>query len=100
MTDELDDVREKEEANYQISVKVLGDSVSLVQDLLDVHALITTTAARSKLILKPEHYVTLHFSLAARYPLTIGSLRCSERTPPTRSEMAAWRSSAPRSRLA
>lgn len=74
MADELDDVREKEEANYHIPLRVLGDSVSLVQDLLDVHALITTTAARSKLILKPEHYVTLHFSLAARYHLTIGSL--------------------------
>jgi hypothetical protein len=74
MPDELNEIREKEEANYQTSLRVLGDSVSLVQDLLDVHALITTTAARSKLILKPEHYVTLHFSLAARYHLTIGSL--------------------------
>jgi hypothetical protein len=74
MADELDDIREKEEANYQTSLKILGDSVSLVHDLLDVHALITTTAARSRLILKPEHYVTLHLSLAARYHLTVGSL--------------------------
>ena len=74
MADELDDIREKEEANYKTSLKVLGDSVSLVEDLLDVHALITTTAARSRLILKPEYYVTLHFSVAARYYLTIGTL--------------------------
>ncbi len=54
MADELDDIRVKEEANYQTSLRVLGDSVSLVEDLLDVHTLITTTAARSRLILKPE----------------------------------------------
>jgi len=35
MASELDEIREKEEANYQTSVKVSGDSVSLVQDLLE-----------------------------------------------------------------
>ena len=56
MTDELDDVREKEEANYQISVKVLGDSVSLVQDLLDVHALKERRVARQfrSLLVQPR----------------------------------------------
>jgi hypothetical protein len=74
MADELHEVRVAEEANYQTSLKVLSDSVSLVQDLLDVQQLITTTAAKTKLILKAEYYVTLQFVLAARYHLTIGSL--------------------------
>jgi hypothetical protein len=74
MADELDEIREAEEANYKTSLKVLGDSVSLVQDLLDVHKLIAATAPKTKLILKAEHYTTLHFTLLARYHLTIGSL--------------------------
>ncbi len=74
MADELDEIREAEEANYQTSLKVLGDSVSLVQDLLDLHKVIATTAPKTKLILKAGYYVTLHFILAARYHLTIGSL--------------------------
>jgi hypothetical protein len=60
MADELDEIREAEEHNYQQSLKVLGDSVSLVEDLLDLHEMITKAAARSKLVLKPEHYVALH----------------------------------------
>src|SRR6266478_4228780 len=74
MADELDEIREAEEANYQTSLKALGDSVSLVQDLLDLHKVIATTAPKTKLILKAEYYVALHFILAARYHLTIGSL--------------------------
>jgi hypothetical protein len=75
MAGELDDVRKAEEENYQTSIRVLGgDSVSLVEDLLDVHRIIANTAAKTKLVLEPGYYVTLHFSLAARYHLTIGSL--------------------------
>jgi hypothetical protein len=74
MADELEEIRGAEEANYQTSRGVLGDSVSLVQDLLDAHKLIAATAPKTKLILKPEHYTTLHFTLLARYHLTIGSL--------------------------
>jgi hypothetical protein len=74
MADELDEIREKEEANYRVSLKLLGDSVSLVQDLVDLHMIIATTAAKTKLILKAEYYVTLQFTLTARYHLSIGSL--------------------------
>jgi hypothetical protein len=74
MADELDEIREAEEANYQTSLKLLGDSVSLVQDLLDLHKAIAVAVPKSKLIMKPEYYVALHFTLAARYHLTIGSL--------------------------
>lgn len=74
MADELDEIREAEEANYQTSLKLLGDSVPLVQDLLDLHKAIAAAAPKTKLILKAEYYVALHFTLAARYHLTIGSL--------------------------
>jgi hypothetical protein len=74
MADELDEIREKEEQNYQTSLRMLGDSVSLVQDLLDLHKAIAAAAPKTKLILKAEYYVALHFTLAARYHLTIGSL--------------------------
>jgi hypothetical protein len=37
MADELDEIREAEEANYRVSLELLGDSVSLVQDLVDLH---------------------------------------------------------------
>ncbi len=74
MADELDEIREAEEANYKTSLKMLGDSVSLVQDLLDLHKVIATTAPKTKLILKAEYYVTLQFTLTARYHLSIGGL--------------------------
>ena len=74
MTDELDEIREKEEANYRVSVGLLGDSVSLVQDLVDLHKVLTKTASKSKTVVKDEHITGLHFLLAVRYHLTIGSV--------------------------
>jgi hypothetical protein len=71
-----------------------------VQDLLDLHKAIAGAAPKTKLILKAEYCVALHLTLAARYHLTIGGLARSGATSPTRSEMAAWRSSALRSQLA
>jgi hypothetical protein len=74
MADELDEIREKEEANYRVSLGLLGDSVSLVEDLVDLHKVITDTASKSKAIVKDEHITGLHFLLAVRYHLSIGSL--------------------------
>jgi hypothetical protein len=70
MNDELDEIREKEEANYRVSLGLLGDSVSLVQDLVDLHKVITETAPQSKAIVKDEHITGLHFLLAVRYHLS------------------------------
>src|SRR6266702_1820250 len=74
MADELDEIRELEEANYRVSLDLLGDSVSLVQDLVDLHKLITATASKSKSVVKDEHITGLHFLLLVRYHLTIGSV--------------------------
>jgi hypothetical protein len=74
MAGELDDIREAEEANYRVSLKLLGDSVSLVQDLVDLYKLIAEIASKSKLAARDEFLTGLHFLLAARYHLTIGAL--------------------------
>ncbi len=74
MADELDEIRTGEEANYQISLKLLGDSVSLVQDLLDLYKLMAEIASKSRLAVRNEFFTGLHFLAASRYHLTIGAL--------------------------
>jgi len=74
MADELDEIRENEEANYQVSLKLLGDSVSLVQDLVDLYKLMVEIASKSTLAARNEFFTGLHFLTASRYHLTIGAL--------------------------
>jgi hypothetical protein len=74
MADELDEIRGKEEDNYQISVRLLRDSVSLVQDIVEQYKLLADVSSKSKLVARNEFITALHFMLAARYHLTIGAL--------------------------
>lgn len=74
MSEELDEIREKEEGNYQVSLRLLGDSVSLVQDLVDLYKLLAEIASKSKLAVRDEFLTGLHFLLASRYQLAIGAL--------------------------
>ena len=41
MSSEIDSIREAEEANYWESVRVLGDSVGLVDDLVSLQEVLT-----------------------------------------------------------
>ena len=74
IADELDEIRAAEEHNYQTSLRLLGDSVSLVQDLLDLYKFLTASATKSDRAARDEFLTGAHFLQAARYQLTIGSL--------------------------
>jgi len=53
-TNELDEIRVGKEANYQTSLRLMGDSVSIVQDLIDLYKLLTRGATKSKLVARDE----------------------------------------------
>src|SRR5262245_20201909 len=74
IADELDEIRNNEEENYQISVGLLGESVTLVQDLLELYRLLAESAGKSELARRDEYITRLYFLLAARYHLTSGTL--------------------------
>ncbi len=71
---ELDEIREGEEANYQTSKKVLGETVSLADDLKDLYEVLVDIATKFPLAAQDQYVTALHFLVGSQYQLTIGSL--------------------------
>lgn len=63
---ELAEVYDAAERNYRESLRLLGDSVLLVQDFVDLYQRMFDIVAGSPLALKDEHVMGLKFSMAAR----------------------------------
>ena len=74
MLEEIDQIRKSEEANYQEGKRILGESVSLVQDLLDLYNLIVDMIKEFKVEPSDEIVAASHFLLGCRYQLTLGTL--------------------------
>lgn len=72
--EELDKIRESEEANYQTSRRVLGESVTLVEDLLDLYRVLGEMIRGSRLGPRDEIVCAGQFLLGCRYQLTLGAL--------------------------
>src|SRR5712692_2119385 len=72
--DEIDQVREYEEANYQTSRKALSDEVSLIQDLFDLYTLLGEMLKASGVKPTDEIVVASQFLLGCRYQLSLGAL--------------------------
>lgn len=71
---ELEEVRDGEEQNYRISIEVLGDSVTLTQDLIDLYRLLVEISTKSEIAARDEIVAALQFLLASQYQLTVGVL--------------------------
>jgi len=72
--DEIDKVREYEEENYQRAKRRIGDSVSIVQDLVDLYKLLGEFIEKSSLALNDEIVCATDSLLACRYQLSMGAL--------------------------
>lgn len=72
--DEIDRVREGEEANYKFARQAVGDSASLIQDLVDLYGLLGDLVRASGLPPDDGVVAASQFLLACRYQLTIGAL--------------------------
>jgi len=71
---EIEDVKAAEEENYQVSRKILGDTVSLVDDVLDLYGVLAEIASKSPLAPRDEYITSLDFLLGSRHQLTLGTL--------------------------
>lgn len=74
VVDEIDEIREAEEMNYQTAKKAVGESFSLVQDVLDLYGLLGDIVKNLGSPPPEEMVASAHFLLASRYQLTLGSL--------------------------
>jgi len=72
--EEIDKVRELEEANYQTARRVLGDSISLVEDLINLYKLLSAMVKESGVEPRDEIVAGSQFLLACRYQLVLGAL--------------------------
>ncbi len=72
--DEIDQIGEAEEANFQTAKTHLRDSVSLVQDLVDLYKLLAEMVKKSGVEPRDEIITAAQFLLACRYQLTLGAL--------------------------
>jgi len=72
--DEIEQVHEIDEANYELSKRLLGDSFSIVQNLLDLYSELGRLIEGT--LVKPpnELVIAVQFVLACRYQLTLGAL--------------------------
>lgn len=73
---ELDEVYENADRNYRESLRLLGDSVLLVQDFVDLYQRISEVVASSKLGANDEYVMGLKFLQGARYYLVVGITDC------------------------
>ena len=73
---ELEDVYESADKNYRESLRLLGDSIALTQDFVDLYQRISDIAAGSPLALKDEHVMGVKFLMAARCYLVTGMADC------------------------
>ena len=72
--DEIEEVRQAEDANYSIATKQLGESASLIQDLVDLYALLGDYLEKSELAGRDEYVCAMDSILACRYQLSMGAL--------------------------
>jgi hypothetical protein len=72
--EELDSIRQSEDANYQTSKRVLGDSVELVEDLLGLYRKLSEMIRVSRLGPRDDLVCAGQFLLGCRYQLTLGAL--------------------------
>lgn len=73
---ELSEVYDGAHANYQQAVKLLGDSVLLVQDCVDLYQRMFEIVAGSKLALKDEYVIGVKFGMAAQCYLITAIADC------------------------
>lgn len=71
---EIEEIREGEEHNYQTSKKLLGDTFSLADDVLDLYRVLADIASKSSLVARDEYVTALHFLVASQYQLTMSVL--------------------------
>jgi hypothetical protein len=71
---ELDDVRIAQESNYQTSLKMLGDTVSIAEDEAELYRLLVALTAKSSVRDKPEVAVAYYFAMGCQYQLATGCL--------------------------
>ncbi len=71
---ELDLLRSGEENNYQVASSQIGESVSLVEDLIGLYALMASLVESSGLPPKDELIAPGYLLLMNRYNLTLGAL--------------------------
>jgi len=74
--EEIQKVRIAEDHNYLESRKHLGDTVSLIQDLVELYDLIPEIVKGAKIEINNKNILIINFILACRYYLTIGALTC------------------------
>lgn len=72
--EEIEEVREGEQYNYEESRRAVGDSIYLVQDLLDLYSLLARLVKESGISPRDEVVAACQFFLGCRYQLTMGSL--------------------------
>jgi len=72
--DEIDQVREYDEENLRRTKLYLGDTVSLLQDLVELYKFLADLIAKSSLGSRDEIVCAADFLLACRYQLTLGAL--------------------------
>jgi len=73
---ELQDVYESADTNYRESLRLLGDSISITQDFVDLYQRASDIAAGSPLALKDEHVMGMKFLMASRCYLVTGIADC------------------------
>ena len=72
--EELDRVREKQEHNYHEAKKAVGDSVSLVEDLINLYEFLAESVKKSGVEPVDEIVAPSMFFMACRYQLTMSAL--------------------------
>jgi len=72
--DELTEVAQAEEDNRRVSIKRLGDTISLAQDFFDAHSKLMDLLGETKASSAEALEVTAVLLLAVRYQLVIGAL--------------------------
>lgn len=73
---ELEQVHESAQGNYQESLRLLGDSVLLVQDFVDLYQRASEIVSGSPKAAQDEHVMGLNFLMGARYYLVKATTDC------------------------
>lgn len=71
---ELDSVRKGEETNYDVACSRIGDSISVIQELIDLYELMASMVETSGIPPRDEVIAPGQFLLMNRYNLTLAAL--------------------------
>ncbi len=71
---EIEEIHDAEEDNYRLAIKILGDTVSLAQDLTELYQLLPKISVTSKVAGRDDVVAALHMLMACKYQLTVGCL--------------------------